>query len=199
MTARHELDGSSWLVNIFRCPHYPHCLQKAIFFYLTSTKTTTRLPLDGSSSFKRRPDSIRVYWTTLLLRGPPIWNRSVTFKYLRKEDGFVKDGYPGLSWQFSRISLPLGKKTGNENNKLAKLFLNQACFPRSLGEKSNVQFMITRSKSTTFQQCCWPLPPLPVVCPCVCVCVCVFNVFFFIFFLFISYFVSKFSVYCISF
>ena len=42
--------------------------QIATSCYFTSANTTTRLPLDGSSTPKSRPDSIRVYWTTLTLR-----------------------------------------------------------------------------------------------------------------------------------
>ena len=38
--------------------------QIATSCYFTSANTTTRLPLDGSSTPKSRPDSIRVYWTT---------------------------------------------------------------------------------------------------------------------------------------
>ena len=67
VTARHELDGSRRLANIFKCPHCLHCLQKEISSYLTSTKTTSRLLLDGSSSLQNRPYFIRVYWTTLAI------------------------------------------------------------------------------------------------------------------------------------
>ena len=41
------------------------CSEIATSCYFTSANTTTRLPLDGSSSPKSRPDSVRVYWTTL--------------------------------------------------------------------------------------------------------------------------------------
>ena len=45
--------------------------QIATSCYFTSTNTTTRLPLDGSSTPKSRPDSIRVYWTTLNIFSRP--------------------------------------------------------------------------------------------------------------------------------
>ena len=40
--------------------------------YFTSANTTTRLPLDGSSSPKSRPDSARVYWTSLEFHSPSL-------------------------------------------------------------------------------------------------------------------------------
>ena len=41
------------------------CFQTATSFYFTSANSMTCLPLDGSSSPKSRPDSVRVHWTTL--------------------------------------------------------------------------------------------------------------------------------------
>ena len=67
-------DGSSWTRRVVTNRHHFQKVPRTFFqiatsCYFTSANTTTRLPLDGSSSPKSRPDSVRVYWTTLLKFG----------------------------------------------------------------------------------------------------------------------------------
>ena len=65
-------DGSSWTRRVVTNRHHVQKVPRTFFqiatsCYVTSANTTTRLLLDGSSSPKSRPDSVRVYWTTLSL------------------------------------------------------------------------------------------------------------------------------------
>ena len=63
-------DGSSWTRRVVTNRHHFQKVPRTFFqvgtsCYFTAANTTTRLPLDGSSSPKSGPDSVRVYWTTL--------------------------------------------------------------------------------------------------------------------------------------
>ena len=64
-------DGSSRTRRVLTARHHFQKVPRTFFkiatsCYFTSANTTTRLPLHGSSSPKSRPDSVRVYWTTLV-------------------------------------------------------------------------------------------------------------------------------------